>query len=220
MAVSLINTECKRYGCIKNLLACYANCRYNTRCDDLRNEIEGKTDQAVKDINQYLSERGSSPIAIQFVKRGLKFTKPNSQSTEAARPKRLKPSLKLASLAGKPEKIVSAKKRIMSRKAKNTEARNTSNLAQPAMKLPGSPDPKEEKKPEKRKTKPRKPKSASSNGRAARKNVKTFIILEGRTASLVDERGLMQHILSGASTDVRYFEAIEVEARLQIVARR
>ena len=39
MATSLINTECKRYGCIKNLLACYANCRYSTRCDDLKNEV-------------------------------------------------------------------------------------------------------------------------------------------------------------------------------------
>ncbi len=71
---SLINTECKRYGCIKNLLACYANCRYSGRCDDLKNEILDKTDQAAKDISTYLGERGRKPITIQIMKRGVKFT--------------------------------------------------------------------------------------------------------------------------------------------------
>ena len=46
MAASTINTECKRYGCIKNLLACFANCRYVGRCDELRNELSDKTAQA------------------------------------------------------------------------------------------------------------------------------------------------------------------------------
>src|ERR1051325_1697933 len=73
MAISLINTECKRYGCMKNLLACYANCRYSTRCEDLRNEIIDKTELASGDINKYLTERGRAPITIQFLKRGLKF---------------------------------------------------------------------------------------------------------------------------------------------------
>src|SRR5215216_4204490 len=74
MAISLINTECKRYGCIKNLLACFANCRYNSRCEDLRNEIIDKTETASNDINKYLSERGREPITIQLMKRGLKFS--------------------------------------------------------------------------------------------------------------------------------------------------
>src|SRR6476659_5833265 len=73
MATSLINTECKRYGCIKNLLACYANCRYNSKCDDLRTEILDKTDQAASDINAYLGARGRAPVTIQILKRGLKF---------------------------------------------------------------------------------------------------------------------------------------------------
>src|SRR6185503_7957044 len=73
MATSLINTECKRYGCMKNLLACYANCRYSTRCDDLKNEIIDKSDQAANDINAYLSARGRPPVTIQILKRGLKF---------------------------------------------------------------------------------------------------------------------------------------------------
>ena len=73
MALSLINTECRRYGCIKNLLACYANCRYNTRCDDLRNEIADKKDQAARDINEYLAEHGEGSITISFPKKGVRF---------------------------------------------------------------------------------------------------------------------------------------------------
>jgi hypothetical protein len=43
---------------MKNLLACYANCRFVTRCDELRNEIIEKPEQAATDINSYLGERG------------------------------------------------------------------------------------------------------------------------------------------------------------------
>src|SRR5215208_2407163 len=88
MAISLINTECKRYGCIKNLLACYANCRYNTRCEELRSEIIDKTEIASGDINKYLSEHGREPITIQLMKRGLKFAsavKPGSRSDQGER---------------------------------------------------------------------------------------------------------------------------------------
>src|SRR5690348_1302776 len=73
MAASTINTECKRYGCMKNLLACYANCRYTGRCDELRNELADKAAAAESDINRYLSERGRNPILVQILKRGVKF---------------------------------------------------------------------------------------------------------------------------------------------------
>src|SRR5262249_48328497 len=73
MAASTINTECKRYGCMKNLLACFANCRYTMRCDELRNELADKTAEAESDINRYLSERGRAPVVVQILKRGVKF---------------------------------------------------------------------------------------------------------------------------------------------------
>src|ERR1044072_5487103 len=85
MTISLINTECKRYGCIKNLLACYANCRYSTRCDDLRNEILDKTELATSDINKYLIERGRTPITIQPMKRGLKFADAESLAVKSSK---------------------------------------------------------------------------------------------------------------------------------------
>jgi hypothetical protein len=73
MALSQITTECRRYGCMKNLLACFANCRYNTRCQELRNELEDKTEQAASDINRYLAEKSVPPIRIQLLTKGLKF---------------------------------------------------------------------------------------------------------------------------------------------------
>src|ERR1044071_9847628 len=84
MARSLVTTECKRYGCMKNLLACFANCRYNTRCDELKNELADKTELATRDINQYLLERGRKPIVIQTMKRGLRFVE--AAKIEKARP--------------------------------------------------------------------------------------------------------------------------------------
>src|ERR1051325_9097582 len=83
MAISLINTECKRYGCMKNLLACYANCRYSTKCEDLRNEVISKPEQASTDINKYLSERGRTPITIQLMKRGLKFSEATAEDVRS-----------------------------------------------------------------------------------------------------------------------------------------
>ncbi|HWP42876.1 MAG TPA: hypothetical protein VNO14_06565 [Blastocatellia bacterium] len=227
MAVSLINTECKRYGCIKNLLACYANCRYNTRCDDLRDEIEGKAEQATKDINQYLGERGRPPIAIQFMKRGLKFTKASSETPEPVKPKQVavssNASLKLKGSQGSARKVRragSAKKKVMVRKAKNAETRNQEAQAPTAAALSGNGDSKVEKKPARKKSRSREAAPARSSVNGSRKNSKTYIILEGKSARLVDANGLMEYILSGSSTDSRYFEATEVEARLQIVARR
>ena len=99
MAASTINTECKRYGCMKNLLACFANCRYTMRCDELRNELADKASEAESDINRYLSERGRNPILVQILKRGVKFDDPAkpaprqpsalaSTTSIAARPRR------------------------------------------------------------------------------------------------------------------------------------
>jgi hypothetical protein len=84
----------------------------------------------------------------------------------------------------------------------------------------GSGEIKMEKRAEKNRSKPRRRKAASHNGKAPRKSAKTYIIVEGRSASIVDEQGLMQHILSRTSPDARYFEATEVVARVQIVAMR
>ena len=220
MAASLINTECKRYGCMKNLLACFANCRYNTRCDDLRNEIESKTDQAVKDINQYLSERGQSPISIQFLKRGLKFTAAAAQAKEKLKPRQLKAPLKLTESASKTEKRRKTGSRRMEKKSKKPAAKSQETQEQPSRVTSGAGEAAVEKRTARSRSKPRRPRAASANGNSSRKGSKTYIILEGRSATIVDERGLLQHILSGASSDVRYFEAMEVEARLQIVAMR
>jgi hypothetical protein len=218
MAASLINTECKRYGCMKNLLACFANCRYNTRCDDLRSEIESKTEQAEKDINLYLSQRGDSPVSIQFLKRGLKFAKAAPYPSESVKPKQIKAPLKGAASPRpklKPVKTEKSEKCGMEKKQKNTESRTQSAVS------PASPvNAAVEKKAGKNRSKPRRGKDASQNGRSPRKSGKTYIIVEGRTASIVDEHGLMQHILSQPSSDARYFEATEVVARVQIVAMR
>src|SRR6185503_15817599 len=98
MATSLINTECKRYGCMKNLLACYANCRYSTRCDDLKNEIIDKSDQAANDINAYLSARGRPPVTIQILKRGLKFADvADAKKVISARSHHVEPEIKVNS---------------------------------------------------------------------------------------------------------------------------
>ncbi|MCI0488537.1 MAG: hypothetical protein L0229_18265 [Blastocatellia bacterium] len=61
--------------------------------------------------------------------------------------------------------------------------------------------------------------STRATGSRQRKG-KVFIILEGDTASIVDEQGLMAHLISGSSSKARYFEASEVEARVQIVPKK
>ena len=285
MAVSHVNIECKRYGCMKNLLACYANCRYNTRCEELRNEVMPRTEEAAKDINSYLTERGRTPIAIQFPKRGLKFvataasqdslTKPRSPIPAIppviSRPQPAKsapvkseppPPLKflrrpakvetikarevkkreikekiLAPVAAPPVKRRARRRRpikrstdtlskresktsrpvVMAKKVINASsvgkelsaARQTSSQEAPAAKTIERATPA-----------PRKKRASSGKARQTGKGAKMFIILEGKTATVVDERELMQHLLSGASTTARYFEATEVEARVQIVHKR
>ena len=66
----------------------------------------------------------------------------------------------------------------------------------------------------------RKRREPARNTKPAGKNGKVFIILDGKTANLVDEQGLIAHLLANNSPGTRYFEASEVEARLQIVPKR
>lgn len=68
------------------------------------------------------------------------------------------------------------------------------------------------------KTKSRRKGSAKS--RSAQRNGKVYIILEGKTANIVDEQGLMQHLFASPSASARYFEASEVEARVHIVFKK
>ena len=63
-------------------------------------------------------------------------------------------------------------------------------------------------------------KKATAKSRKPARNGKVYIILEGQTASVVDEAGLMMHLFNHPSRTARYFEAIEVEARVQIVLKR
>lgn len=111
MALSQITTECRRYGCMKNLLACFANCRYNTRCVELRNEIEDKTEQAASDINGYLAEKSVPPIRIQLLTKGLKFI-PLSKIEKPKPERKIKSSSgkKTHTVQSQPAKPLSAKK--------------------------------------------------------------------------------------------------------------
>jgi hypothetical protein len=47
-----------------------------------------------------------------------------------------------------------------------------------------------------------------------------FIILDGEKSALVDEKGLMAKLLAGVSPNARYFEATEIELRLQIAHKK
>ncbi|MGA9772060.1 MAG: hypothetical protein WBV94_23715 [Blastocatellia bacterium] len=314
MAASLINTECKRYGCIKNLLACYANCRYSGRCDDLKTEILDKTDQAAKDISTYLVERGRKPITIQIMKRGVKFTDianvknvipaKRERPAKNERAKSERRQTRINNVSTKP--IIGARAKIEAQKAparridsirlkrkksrkraspkssisfKDVEsnivnlrkARTTSYLekSQALSKQKQKParrrrqNTKSGKKitahnssePNKREsiTMPRRaitksiespvvkesvsnitsgesamqankkmktPRAAKRKSSSKSKNNKVYIILDGKTASIVDEQGLMQHLFSSPSPGARYFEASEVEARLQIAPKK
>jgi hypothetical protein len=64
-----------------------------------------------------------------------------------------------------------------------------------------------------------KKRSAAARGRSAERNGKVYIILDGKLASLVDEQGLMMHLFTNPSSSARYFEASEVEARVQITKK-
>src|SRR6185295_18598076 len=69
-------------------------------------------------------------------------------------------------------------------------------------------------------SKPKTKRKSSSKSRPASRNGKVYIILEGKTANIVDEQGLMQHLFASPSATARYFEASEVEARLQIALKK
>jgi hypothetical protein len=56
-------------------------------------------------------------------------------------------------------------------------------------------------------------------GRSAERNGKVYISLDGKSASVVDEQGLMAHLFNNPSSGARYFEANEVEARVQIIKK-
>ena len=61
---------------------------------------------------------------------------------------------------------------------------------------------------------------AAAKARKPATSAKVYIIIEGQTANIVDEQGLMAHLFSNNSKNTRYFEASEVEARVQIVPKR
>ena len=286
MATSLINIECKRYGCMKNLLACYANCRFNTRCEELRGEVLGNQAQATADINAYRASRGAAPIEIQSLKRGLKFVDLTAaqKATKVAATSRVKPApvplrrvnaerstateileapsppaaktvrraarqtgarvLKTpaavkhaAPVAEKPMQKPGKKKRakrrastitraetktIMARKAnaKTTEQRTTTErfTTAPAVAQDGVVETRNARpsgSEPRRKRSPRKSVAGSQ-----KKAKKTFIILNGDRATVVDEQGLISQLLAGSSNGARFFEVKEVEARLEISYKR
>lgn len=313
MAASTINTECKRYGCMKNLLACFANCRYTMRCDELRNELADKTPQAESDINRYLSERGRAPIVVQILRRGVKFDdKAGRRPRPAAEPASLpavEPGLR-GKPAGQGKALATARAAIVRpepprqsdkgrRRAVNAPRRAATSKPERASKQlvvgrprlqapsrkadPGPGAGTTAAAPKARKTAPRrrgtsavtdnpgairtrkkskmsrraKPettvratasesaaaasqeitnklaasakatgeraaprKKTAAKSRKPARNGKVYIILEGQTASVVDEAGLMMHLFNHPSRTARYFEASEVEARVQIVLKR
>ncbi|MFL6214971.1 MAG: hypothetical protein ACJ74J_13895 [Blastocatellia bacterium] len=64
------------------------------------------------------------------------------------------------------------------------------------------------------------PRKKTAKSRKAAATGKVYIIIEGQTATIVDEQGLMMHLFSNRSKSTRYFEASEVEARVQIITKR
>ncbi|MBI3649854.1 MAG: hypothetical protein HY231_02260 [Acidobacteria bacterium] len=310
MATSLINTECKRYGCMKNLLACYANCKYNSRCEELRGEVLPNLEQAQSDINAYRNERGASAIEIQMTKRGLKFIEVLSVKKPAPQPaKRVaanaplgkeksqaaapalkpaqkkffkeKPKLKLpvapinlAPVARQTAtKLPAAKSVVKVKKAQRHQAAQFTAKAPASVREALEPLGKKTKPPvsqkrragkkkitlkmEMQSTMPKRAKeldtATMSDSRdhnaslaegnatnpslvgdkpslirkktgkadaAAKKKKKMFIILDGNNSALVDERGLMAKLLTGVSPNARYFEATEIELRLQIAYKK
>jgi hypothetical protein len=301
MATSLINTECKRYGCMKNLLACYANCRYNSRCDDLRNEILPNLEQAVSDINGYRREREQSVIEIQLLKRGLKFVDVASLQKNLAKAKRASEKASRKRIVGlKPAKVKPAAEALPAEPVPTKrlkQAGKAKPLNQPASRIqkvsvgtPKRPEPEKRRRvavvesspapvlkrletssdssrsrlKKKRKKAAKKPivklenrlkmakkikdsataspimnnetsqltglsgtdKSASPRPKksaaqeAAKKKKRMFIILDGERSALVDEKGLMAKLLAGVSPNARYFEATEIELRLQIAHKK
>lgn len=57
--------------------------------------------------------------------------------------------------------------------------------------------------------------AAAQNGQGKQ----LFIILKGNRASVVDELGLMRHVLQNPAAEARYFKATEIVARVQITEK-
>lgn len=294
---------------MKNLLACYANCRYTTKCDDLRNEILDKQEQAVTDISAYLRDRGRPPITIQVLKRGLKFSNvedakkakklavaPVLNVTEAkiiknaptvadpiskkasAKSKRLKHNraTKQLSSSVKPKKAIlkpngskravrikkprpasllekprnlsrsllsgsqtsdgrqkkvarsaihahqskQRKRTEMARRIKNGLMENVGEKEFQSSPAAAGFESSTNGNSNARRATKRKRKSNSQRAKSASRNGSLFIIVEGKSANIVNEEGLMQHLLNNPSATARYFEASEVEARVQIVPKK
>ena len=284
MATSLINTECKRYGCRKNLLACYANCRYNTRCDELRSEVETNFEQATTDINTWRKERGMSLIQLQMPKRGLKFVEAKPLPLTPPRKKTIpvkslvaKPIVGLQRKSSPPTVVEKmevepskppVKRRAKKRRAKVRVTKPAGKAAQKLIPFESIPEPQVKplrvsKAPKRKKRKsttenrirmPRKSKEmaveaatdnrerllaptseagspsdgvkiaapqAKRSGKtsATKKPKKYYIVLEGERGTLVDESGLMKKLLAGVAPGARFFEASEMEVRLQLVKK-
>ena len=62
---------------------------------------------------------------------------------------------------------------------------------------------------------------AKRSGKAptTKKPKKYYIVLEGERGTLVDESGLMKKLLAGVAPGARFFEASEMEVRLQLVKK-
>jgi hypothetical protein len=63
-------------------------------------------------------------------------------------------------------------------------------------------------------------KKSGGQDAAAKKKKRMYIILDGERSALVDEKGLMTKLLAGVSPNARYFEATEIELRLQIAHKK
>jgi hypothetical protein len=295
---------------MKNLLACYANCKYNSRCEELRTEILPIISQAASDINSYRHERGLSAIDIQTTKRGLKFIdvlsspqklpqskrritqskrlvkgKPNARGRHEILVKQASPPTANSLVTMKASKDQPRiKKHPSLTKSKKSPARVkklTDNKVLPFTPVAKASEGKViEKLPEKSRLKIKKKrrrvnnrqsklkmetpgkmprrmkelevatekvhqentlggastnqlsqgqsaekpvvqgKRKSSKELAAKKKKKMFIILDGNNSALVDERGLMAKLLAGVSPNARYFEATEIELRLQVAYKK
>jgi hypothetical protein len=132
-------------------------------------------------------------------------------------------SLRLANAAThKPGEARSRKRTKMPRRAKPVAKANAAGIERPAAPSQHTPTitgkPEIAANPMSERTAPRRKAVAKSRKPAA--NGRVYIIIEGQTASVVDEQGLMMHLFSNNSKNARYFEASEVEARVQIVAKR
>ena len=132
-------------------------------------------------------------------------------------------SLRLADAAPRKPGAARSRKRIkMPRRAKPLAKANATGIERPAAPSQNTPaitgKPEIAANPTSARAAPRRKAVAKSRKPAA--NGRVYIIIEGQTASIVDEQGLMMHLFSNNAKNTRYFEASEVEARVQIMPKR